>query len=57
MLFLKQRKQPPIILPFLGHKSATMCQIDSNKVPNSKLKPDLCNYGKSEITDSTSPPQ
>ena len=42
---------------FLYHKSATTCQIDSNKVPNSKLKPDLCNCVKTEIIESTAPPQ
>ena len=50
MLSLKQ----PLILPFLRHKSATTCQIDSNKVSNSKLKLDLC---KSEIIESTAPPK
>ena len=45
MLFLKQ----PHILPFLCHKSATTDQIDSNKVSNSKLKLDLCNYVITEI--------
>ena len=53
MLFLMQ----PLILPFLCHKSATTFQIDSNKVSNSKLKPDLCNCVKIEIIDSTAPPQ
>ena len=53
MLFLKQ----PLILPFLCHKSATTCQIDSYKVSNSKLKPDLCNCEENEIIESTNPPQ
>ena len=53
MLFLKQ----PLILPFLGHKSATTCQIDSSKVSNSKLKPAPSNYVKTEMIESTSPPQ
>ena len=39
VLFLKQ----PLILPFLCHKLATTCQIDSSKVSNSKLKPDQYN--------------
>ena len=45
MLFLEQ----PLILPFLYHKSVTMCQIDSYKVANSKLKLDLCSSVKTEI--------
>ena len=49
MLFLKQS----LILPFRYHKSATRYQINSskvsNKVWNSKLKPDLCNCAKTEI--------
>ena len=53
MLFLKQ----PLIFPFLCHKSATTCQIDSNKVSTSKLKPDLCNCVKIQIIQSTAPPQ
>ena len=53
MLFLKQ----PFILPVLCHKSATICQIDSYKVSNSKLKPDLCNCVKTEIIESTVPPR
>ena len=52
MQFLKQ----PLILPFLCHRSAATCQIDSNKVSNSKLKPDLCNYVKTDIIESTAPP-
>ena len=51
VLFLKQ----PLISPFLDHKSATTCQIDSYKVSNSKLKPDLCNCVKSEIIEFTTP--
>ena len=53
MLFLKQ----PHILPFLFRRSATTCPIDSNKVSNSRLKPDLCNCVKSGIVESTAPPQ
>ena len=53
MLVLKQ----PLILPFLCHKSATTCQIDPNKVSNSKLKPELCKYVKTEMIDSRAPPQ
>ena len=53
MLFLKQ----PLILPFLCHKSATTCQIDSYKVSNSKLKPDLCNCVKAEMIEFTAPPK
>ena len=37
MLFLKQ----PLIVPFLCHKLATACQIDSNKISNSKWKLNL----------------
>ena len=47
----------PLILPFLFHKSATTGQIDSYKVSNSKLKPDLCNCAKSEIIEFMAPPQ
>ena len=53
MLFLKQ----PPILPFLCHKSATTCQIDLNKVSNSKLKFDLRSCVKIEIIESIAPPQ
>ena len=42
MLFLKQS----LILACICHKSATTCQVDSNKVSNSKLKLDLCNCVK-----------
>ena len=49
MLFLKQ----PFIWPFFHHKSAITCQIDSNKVSSSKLKPDLCNCGKIEMIEFT----
>ena len=53
MLFLKQ----PQILPFLCHKSATICQINSSEVSNSKFKLDLCNCVKTEMIEHTSPPQ
>ena len=53
MPFLKQ----PLILPFLCHKSATTCPIDSFKVSNSKLNPDLCNCVKTEMIESIAPPQ
>ena len=53
MLFLMQ----PLILPFLCHKSATTCQIDSNKVSNSKLKPNLSKCVNSVVIESTAPPQ
>ena len=53
MLFLKQ----PLISPFLCHKSASTCQIDSNKVSNSMLKPDLCNCIKTEMIESIAPLQ
>ena len=53
MLVLKQ----PLILLFLCHKSATACQIDSNKASNSKLKPDLCKGVRIEIIETTAPPQ
>ena len=51
--FLKQ----PLIVPFLFHKSGTTCQIDSYKVSNSKLKPDLYNSVKIKIIESAGPPQ
>ena len=52
MLFLKE----PLTLLFLCHKSATMCQIDSNKVSKSTLKPNLyCVI--IEIIESTALPQ
>ena len=51
--FLKQ----PRILPFLCHKSATTCHIDSYKVSNSKLKPDLSSCVKTEMIEPTTPPQ
>ena len=53
MLFLKQL----LILPFLCHNIVTSWQIDSNKVSNSNLKPDLCNCVKTEMIESTAPPQ
>ena len=53
MLFFNQSH----ILPFLCHKSATTCQIDSYKVSNSKLKPDLSSCVKTEMIESTVPPQ
>ena len=49
--------EAPLILPFLCLKSATKGQIDSNKVSNSRLKLDLCSCVKTEITESTAPPQ
>ena len=53
MLVSKQ----PLILPFLCHLSATTCQINSFDVSNSKLKPGLCSGAKTEINESTAPPQ
>ena len=53
MLFLGQ----PLSLAFLYHRSGTICQIDLHKVSNPKLKPDLCNCLKTEIIESTVPPQ
>ena len=55
MLFLKQ----PLFLPFLCHRSATTCQIDSNKVSKPKLKLALSNptVYKTEIIESTAPAQ
>ena len=53
VLFSKQ----PLMLPFLYHKSATTCQIDSNNVSNSKLKRELWSCIKSEIIESKAPPQ
>ena len=50
-------KQPLIMLPFLCHKSATTCQIDSYKASNSKLKPNLCNCLKTVMIGSIAPPQ
>ena len=51
MLFLKQ---PQILL---CDKSGTTCQIDSYMVSNSKLKPDLRSCVKTEMIESTAPPQ
>ena len=51
MLFLKQ----PFIVPVLCYESA--CQIDSNKVSNSKLKSVLSNCVKIEIIEITAPLQ
>ena len=53
MLFLKQ----PLILTFHRYKSATTCQIDSNKVSNFNLRPDLWNCVKTEMIESTAPTQ
>ena len=53
MLFLKQ----PLILSFLCHRSATTCQIESNKVPNSKLNLDLWSCAKTKMIESTAPPK
>ena len=53
MLLLKR----PLILHFLCHKSTTICQVDLNKVSNSKFKLDLCNCVENEIIESTAPPQ
>ena len=47
MLFWRQ----PLILPFLCHRASTTCQIDSNKVSKSKLKPYLCNCVKTETIE------
>ena len=41
----------------LSSDSATSSQMDSNKVPNFKLKPILCNYVKTEKIKATAPPQ
>ena len=53
MLVLKQ----PLTLSLLCNNPATAFLFDSNKVSNSKLKLDLCNCVKTEITESTTPPQ
>ena len=53
MLFLKQ----PLILLFLCHKTETICQIDSKKTSNAKLKIDLCNGMTTKIIESTAPSQ
>ena len=45
------------MLPFLYHKLAITCQIDSYKVSNSTLRPDLCNHVKIEVTESIAPPE
>ena len=55
MLFLNLKQG--LILSFLCHKLATTCQIDSNKVSNSKLKPVQCNCVKTKMIDATAPPQ
>ena len=41
----------PFILPFPYHKSVTTCHIDSYKVSNCKLNPDLCNCANIETID------
>ena len=33
--------EPATYFTFFSYKSETICQLDSNKVSNSKLKPDL----------------
>ena len=53
MLFLRQL----LILPVLCHKSATTFQIDSCKVSNSMLMPDLSSCIKSEMIESAAPSQ
>ena len=53
MLLLKK----PLALPVLYHTSAPTQQIDSYKVPNSTLKPDLCKILENEMIESTAPPQ
>ena len=53
MSFLKQ----PIMQPFLCYKSATIGQIESNMVSNSKLKSDLCSSVITKIIESTAHPQ
>ena len=53
VLFLKQ----PPFLPFLCHKSATTCQIESYRVSKSKLRPKLSNCVKTEMIESTVPTQ
>ena len=53
MLFWKQLR----FLPFLYHESATTRWLDSHKVSNSKFKLDPCNCTKTEIIESTAPPQ
>ena len=54
---MQRRYREKCVLPFLCHKSATTCQIDSNMVSNSKLKPDRCNCVTTETIKATSPPQ
>ena len=53
MLLLKK----PLILPFLCHESASTCQIEANKVANSKLEPELWNCAKGEVIETTAPQQ
>ena len=52
-VFLKQS----CILPFSCYKSATACQIDSNKVSNSKSVPMLFNCIDNGTIAITTPPQ
>ena len=47
----------PLILPILCHKSTTTSQIDSFKVSNFKLKPDLYHCVRNELIESAAPPQ
>ena len=53
MMFLEQ----PLIMPFLCQESATTCQIDSNKVSNSKLKHGLRDCVKIDKIEFIPPPQ
>ena len=43
----------PFILVFTCHKSATIGQIDSNKAPNAKSKPDQFNDVKTKTMKAT----
>ena len=39
----------PLILPFFCHRLVTRCQNESNKVSNSKSKPELCTCVKTRL--------
>ena len=49
----------PIILPFMGHRLATifLSLTDSNKVLKCKMMPVIYNFVKSCTMESTAPPQ
>ena len=53
MPFLK----PSLILPFLCLNQQSFVRLNQTKVSNSTLKPDLCNFVKTEKINDKAPPQ